>query len=563
MPGAERGVQPESEYKWIELSDLTAGIYNYSAIGGSDPNVPAPIGAAHADHTWACIALPQGGLGPLPKMVEDYAWPSSYNTIGITYVVGLLVHDDLFNGNTEAIIIGEYDNGTNHSWIASSFILETLADTAITSTTNASHATPSISGSPYPVMTRMGATAPTTTVGQPVVVFPVLGFASPAGIAGQVYVYPNPTTPTSFTPLGLITGASSAAGQIIANQNRIIVLGQHGFSYPAGSGFDTNEDINFTDPPNSTTLGLQQTTLVAEQPYGYGAMGSVSAGELFLVKKRGGGVVVTGDIFSPNVTYLPGVQPTGAIFGQSGSGMAGLFYCSMNNGAWMWNGGNTAVKVSTQLDDSFFLPSSFGTTAMVNYGFYCKCIGDKVYFSNNWVYDVRLGSWWRYYPTLANEGADLFWVQEVNGPEIYAAQLSFPQTNKKFMYKFDQNTPTTSYQWQGLPTVLTSDRMVELRQVIVRASTNAGNAACTVEVAVFQGTNLVGSVTTPTGKFGPAPSDIRLPIGSVNAGTIPWTASDLTIRIVASGGTGAAPNVHKVSLAYNQRQHLPTTGVGS
>jgi hypothetical protein len=395
------------------------------------------------------------------------------------------------------------------------------------------------------------------------VVFPLIGGPADPSSNGQVWVYPNPSTPTSYTPLGLITGTSSMSGQIIAHQNRILVLGQYGFSYPAGGGFDTNEDINFTDPPNSTTLGLQQTVLVAEQPYGYGAMGSVSAGELFLVKKRGGGVVVTGDIFSPNVTYLPGVQPTGGIYGQSGSGMAGLFYCSMNNGAWVWNGGNTSQKVSTQLDDSFFLPPEYAVTGSINYGFYCKCVGDKVYFSNNWVYDVRLGSWWRYYPTLANEGADLFWVQEVNGPEIYAAQLSFPQTNKNFLYRFDQNTPTTSYQWQGLPIVLTSDRMVELRQVIVRASTNKGNSACTIEIAVFQGTNLVGSVTTPTGKFGPAPSDIRLPIGSVNAGSVPWTASDLTIRIVASGGSGAAPTVHKVALAYQQRQHLPTTGVGS
>src|ERR1035437_4625083 len=563
MPGAERGVQPESEYKWIELSDFTAGLYNYSAISQSDPNVPAPKGAAHADHTWACIALPQGGLGPMPKMVQVYAWPSSYNTIGITYVVGLLVHDDLVDGHTEAVIIGDYDNGTNHSWIASSFILETLGNTAITSTTNPHVSGPSIIGSPYPVMTRMAASAPTTTPGQPGVVFPLNGRPADPSSNGQVWVYPNPATPTSFTPLGLITSTSSVAGQIIAHQNRIIVLSETSWSYPQGSGFAMNEPICFTDPPNSAVLGNQQTTLVAEQPYGYGAMGSVSAGELFLVKKRGGGVVVTGDIFSPNVTYLPGVQPTGGIYGMAGSGMAGLFYCSLNNGAWVWNGGNTSSKVSTQLDDSFFLPKEHAIDASVNYGFYCKCIGDKVYFSNNWLYDVRTGSWWRYYPTLANEGADLFWVQEVDGPHIYASQLSFPAANKAFLYKFDQNTPTTSYQWQGLPIVLTSDRMVELRQVIVRASTNAGNSACTVEVAVFQGTNLVGSVTTPTGKFGAAPTDIRCPIGAVNTGAFPWTSSDLTIRIVASGGTNAAPTVHKVALAYSQRQHLPTRGVGS
>ena len=561
MPGQERGVQPESEYKWIELADFTAGLYNYSDIGGSDPNVPAPKGAAHPDYTWACISLPQGGLGPLPKMVQTYAWPSSYNTTGVTYVVGLLVHDELDNGQTEAIIIAEYDNGTNHSWIASSFILETLANTAIVSTTNVPAV--GIEGSPYPFMTRMAASAPTTTPGQPVTVFPVIGGPADPGTVGQVYVYPDPNNPTTFTPLELISGSSSVSGQVIGHQNRVIVLSERSFPYPQGGGFATNEDICFTDPPNSTTLGDQQTVLVAEEPFGFGAMGSISAGELFLVKKRGGGVVVTGDIFSPNVTFLPGVQPTGGFFGHGASGMAGFFYASLNNGIWNWNGGNTAQKVSTQLDDSCFLPPEYGTMVSANYGFWLESIGDKVYCSNNLLYDVRQGSWWRYYPQLSNGGADLFYVTENTGPDIYGAQLSFPHTDTNFLYRFQQSTPTTSYQWQGLPIKLTTDRLIEPRQVIVRASTNKGNSACTIKVAFFQGTNFIGSVTTLTGSFGPAPSNIRMPIGGANAGIVPFTGSDLTVRIVADGGSGAAPNVHLVSLGYNQRQHDATTGVAS
>ncbi len=200
MPGQERGVQPESEYKWIELSDFTAGLYNYSDVSTADPNIPAPKGAAHPDHTWACISLPQGGLGPLPKMVQTYAWPTSYNTTGTTYVVGLLVHDDLADGTTEAVIIAEYDNGTNHSWIASSEILETLANTDIVSTTNVSAV--GIEGSPYPFMTRMAASTPTTTPGNPVVVFPVLpGPADPAATDRSTST-PTPT-PDPLHPVGV------------------------------------------------------------------------------------------------------------------------------------------------------------------------------------------------------------------------------------------------------------------------------------------------------------------------------------------------------------------------
>ena len=303
--------------------------------------------------------------------------------------------------------------------------------------------------------------------------------------------------------------------------------------------------------------------LAAEQPYGYGCAGSISAGELFIVKKRGGGLVVTGDIFSPNVTVLPGVTSVGGIWGAAHSGPAGFAYCSFDNGAWLWNGGSTAQKISKQLDDQFFLPVEFYRMQSNNYGFFVRCIADRIYFSNNWMYDLNTGSWWRYYPGLAQGGVDLFYVNEVDGGDIWCGPLSFSDSNRTFLYRFNQETPTETWQWQGLPRRLTKNRYVEPRQIVVRASSNKGNTTSQITVAIFNGATQVGSVTTPSGSIKAAPTMIRMPIGAVSAGSSSYASEDLTIRISATGNGDAAPNLHSCSIGWNQRAQAPTVGVSS
>ena len=556
--GGKRSVQSESDYEWLDLSDFSAGIYDYSRVAAQAPNVPGPKGAADPNQTFSCMALPAGGLGPLPGVGAYYQWPGDYVAGPGNYITGLLVHDELSNGTTEAFTTFEGDDGTTHYFQAWSYIPETNTGALIVQYNPASFA--GLFGSPYPAMTRAAASSPTTTVGNPVIVFPGLS----SDPHGNVYMYPDPSAPTTYGVLELYSIANPGiAGQVIVHQSRIIVLAGIDYPYPAGGGFNTNEQIGFSDPPNSTVMGLQDTVLATEQPYGYGCGGSISAGELFLVKKRGGAIVVTGDIFSPNVTILPGVESVGGIYGSAHSGMAGFVYCSYDNGAWVWNGGSTAQKISSQLDDSFFLPPEFANMESNNYGFYVRCIGDRVYFSNNWVLDLRTNSWWRYYPTKAQGGVDLFYVQEVDGGAIWCSKLSFTDTHRHYLYRFDQATPSETWQWQSLPIRLTTDRYVQLRQVVVRASANSDNGAGTIKVAVYNGATLVGSVTTPASSIGNEPTMIRMPIGGISAGGSSYASEDLTIRISAMGNGGAAPNLHSCSLGWAARAHAPTIGVAS
>jgi hypothetical protein len=347
----------------------------------------------------------------------------------------------------------------------------------------------------------------------------------------------------------------SITGQTIVHQSRIFVLAGVDYGYPAGGGFATNENLNFTDPPLSASMGDQQTVLVAEEPFGYGCAGSISAGELFLVKKRGGGVVLIGDIVtSAQVTMLPGVQPTGNIYGNAASTPMGFVYCSFDNGAWVWNGSNTSQKVSQNLDDGFFLPPEFSPMASNNYAFYVSSFGDKVYFNNNWLFDTRTGGWWPYYPRKAVgtvggiQGEDLYWVQPVNGNCIYAAQLSFVgSTSLNFMYRFDPSFPAQYYQWTSLPFRVTDrDHRTDIREVVIRASSSNGNGKITVSILdqnVFQTSQVMPAA------IGEGPEIIRfnMPGGG-------YSEPQIQVAVQATS-SGDMPIIHSIEIGYRERAH--------
>ena len=630
----------EPQSQWLRIEDFSPGIYSAggTVTGNATNRHPAaPLGSADPLGTYSCYSIPSGALAALPGITQTYTWPDTathgydHGASRPTYVVGLLIHDELSTGNTEAILIGEFDDGSNHYWKAYSYILETTTKTDLIGTTNASAA--GIFGSPYPQMTRSaasnaisavssGSTTTITvstvsvanpfTVGKavyfnqlpsgivglslgtaynptaiggssgawtvtftttpatsgattatgfimtpaipygPEVVFPSGGPAQASfSVSGQLYMYPDPSNRTSSTPFAMMLLGQSVTGQTISHQSRVLVLS--GISYPWGAGgvtFQTNENIDFTDPPLSAAIGNQQTLLAAESPHGYGAAGSISAGELVLVKKRGGGLIVTGDIFSPTVTVLPGMTSTGNFYGNASSTPVGFVYCAFDNGAWSWNGSNTSQKISDQLDKGFFLPPEWAFMGSNNYGYYVQEYGDKVYTSNNWMMDTKTGNWWTYYPRKAQGGSDLFWVQPVNGNYIYAAQLSFVgATSLNFMYRFDPASPAQTYQWQSQPLHLAPvNQVVDVRQVVVRASCPQINNSITVSV-IDQGAVVAGPFTFNGISAGP--QLCRFNIGGVGL-------FEPSIRISSTNTAGVAdmPIIHGIDIEYNVTTHL-------
>jgi hypothetical protein len=674
---------PKPGLQWHRIEDFTPGIYSQTDIGSTgSSSVGAvgnfPPGSADPYATYNCVALPTGGLGPLPAMavkfnsVAKYFYtgtsasvqtvtaalsggtasittvapmtqlhtgeviyvtglgatgvpngPYTATVVGSTYIVSgasissgagysggasvaagsvpsayltmMEINNNLSQpsvGPVVEIISGwEWDDGTNHmttSWssaaaVGSGFVFSASVNalagfagppsSVLNGTTN-------IFGNPYPYWTRMWPVASVATVnpGYPALAFPQTSTWI-TGLGGPVvylYAYPNPTNLSAFAPLRL----SIDGGQVITHQNRVLALNA-GFSatWPQGAGtwnVFTNEQINYTDPPNSTTFGYQNTFFGVEEPFGYGAMGSISAGELFLVKQFGGGLVVSGDIVNPTATYFPGVQPTFGIYGRCDSGSDGLFYGSYQSGMWLWNGGNTSQKISEQLDDNFFYPAAAPpaiNNGPTNYGFYVRTVAEKMYVSNNWVYDMMTNSWWTYYPRPGqdpnNTGYNLYYYGIYNASTTYAAPLQISNADTTWLLQFNQTAPAQYWSWKSNPIMLQKNpgRTVDAREVVARFSVATASASPIATISVFANGHKVGQVTTNPGQITATPTDIRLPIGrGVTAGSNPYAAQDLTVQVYATDqgyGNQAAPIMHYIDIAYRERTHEPTTGVAS
>ena len=437
--------------EFIDIDDFTPGIYDASNIAFSSNTVTpgpfvAPIGSADASATWQCIALPQGGLGPTPALTKV----STLTDLGITteppggttdaYLVGLL--NSLVTNQDEFLVCIEWIDGSgNNQFYAYSGVLGTSTAHQLFHSTGTGLGR--VAGSAFPFATRVAPSAPTTTVGEVVIVFP-------ANASGDLLLYPDPANPTAFGVADISSPPTVVAGTVFGHQTRIVVLQNVALPWPVTPTlFSNNDAINYTDPPNSETYpgATPSVIFAAEQPYGYGAVGSVSAGELFMVKCRGGGIVIQGDINNPTVTYLPGVKPTGIIYGRCDTDENGFYYCTDGAGAWLWNGGNASTKISTQLDDLFYIPTN--PIPNQNFTYFIQRWHDFMLFSNNYIYNTQSGGWWR---LLNPATASIYWwVPGYMANQMYGAVAPLPTVTSNFLYQFDDQVPATNYQWQSLP----------------------------------------------------------------------------------------------------------------
>lgn len=562
------------EYKFIHIDDFSPGIYDPSNISGADAIASAPIGAASAALTFACQSIEGGALGPLPARVQANSYPVAFpGTTVKLYETGFAANLGLDDGTTELIIMLEGDDGTNHYYLVYSVIAETGAANVILSTTNSTTG-PDVFGAAFPSWTRMS-TQPVEgdsgyVLPSPVLVWPGAVGTDANGGRGHVYVYPDPTNPSAFGVFDMVSptpGDSAVAGAVYCYADRVIVFQGEGSDWPAGSGMNTNENIGVTDPPegdvypdNFGTDIPNTTILSAESPWGYAAWGSVSVGEMVLIKKNGGAVIVNGDILAPSsIIPLPAVESIGG----DGLGLAcpstiGLVYCSQNRGAWVWNGGNVAQKISNQLDDDFFNPASTAdTTPNNNYLFLVERWQDWLVFSNNYLYKRKSdgsGSWWILYPNESQTSEFLqpitfyWWKQGRQGNSMWAAQLVLNKTpaSKNIYYnKFDSTVPTSHYQWATLPihVVPTADRQTDVRHVYIRASQPDGSLTSTITLTI-NGVE-IGTTTEP---IGVDPQVFRF-----NAGL---KDQDITIQLNCDNSTPgeSAPIIHSIDCEYRVRE---------
>jgi hypothetical protein len=359
-------------------------------------------------------------------------------------------------------------------------------------------------------------------------------------------LYPDPYAPaTAFYSL---SGASPQPSICLTHQNRILYLNNTNYSWYPGTNYYFNQGaewFNFSDPPGGINGFGQRETFVAENPYGHGAWGSVSSGELFLVRHHGGGYIVSGDLNNPSVTRLFGVQPTFGVVQQAAQTTMGIVYCSGNNGAWSWGGGSTSTKFSHQLNDDFFdpgQPTHLGSP-LPTYGprFNIVQMGEQIFFPNNYVYDIHTNGWWRLDSPSAPTYS--FFAVSYDGKALWAMPKQILAGNLGIFYRYDQTAPATFYAWQSWPIPVTREKSINLREIVVR-----GQGVGTISFAAY-GRNGSSDASVPsvaTFNSTTQPQVFRLDLGL-------YDAQDVTIQVNSTGtGGNPAPILWDFSVGYTE-----------
>lgn len=553
----------ERNLQWIDITDFTPGIYQRSERVLADAAIPAPLGAAQVTNTFRCQALPTGGLAPLPGRTKSWNIPSPGTGDNGIYVNGFYAFGPLSPATTylDEVFLGlEYVEATTRKWrfYRLRFFNNPASPNGFAALTNVDLLQVYNSTTGAAVNTRYWGmsfasdrinTVDATLPGVPVVATDYFDQGGSTIVAGRsMFTFPDPSTAsvTAIFPF------STTPGQVIGHQGRLIQLQGIGYSHGAGEAVATNEQVSFTDPPNGPNMGTQNEVFSQENPTGYGAWGSISAGELFFVKHQGGGLIVSGDVANPSITRLPGVISSGGTISRAVSTPQGLFYISNRVGVCVWRGGDTSEVVSEQLDGDFYL-TSFGSpftasgTFMNGVSASLESWGPWVLVSNNWLYNTITHAWWRIEDPATV--AINWWSKSFDARYMWGATPTYTLDTIPVVHLWDQFTPATNYSWQSHPIPATQNRLIEVRDIVVVAQ---GSGTVTVTLTAFDGTTQAETfnVTNAT-----QPQRLR----PAQGGTF-IKGYNVVVRIQADSTTTApAPVVHALHLGTRPAQPVVAT----
>ncbi len=535
---------PSSELSYETLDDFSPGIVSRSNYALGSTAVPAQLGAAQQTNTFRCIALPEGGLGPLPKRgsTVNVTAPeaSMTNVVDGYWITGFGAFGAIGGTADDLIVAVEYifNNAGSEQRRHRLYRIRGLgANTDTIKSINSAQVAPVHNYNA--VMTNPTRAHPTDPTKAGIPVMQVAWQAYGGGSEQYISLFPDPAAPTV---LGVNDLTTTRYGHTLTHQGRIVLLEFVSYGFGNVSLMITNEQISFTDPPNSVTLtaAASSEVFVQEVPFGFGAWGSMNAGELFFVKRSGGAVLISGDIANPSVIFLPGVTSTGLYTNRAVSTRQGMLYATEDMGLQIWSGGDSSRKVSEQLDNSFLdypgLPPFDASrwTSFASWG------GDWIVMTNNWLWDAgaRNPAWWRMDDTSVYNG--YWWHRSFDGPTMYSVLPSFTNTSNAAITQWDRRTPATNFSWQSHPIPVSVNRVINVRELVLVAQ---GSGTVTVTLTALDGTTQASAFTlTNTSQ----PQRLRL--------TPAVKGYNIVVRIQSDGGSGAAPVVYSLQIGHQDTQ---------
>lgn len=549
------------DLQWLVINDFSAGIQNKvmnatgTVPGAAGTSTPARLGTAVEDDTYRCIALPTGGLGPLPGRTFAHYRPSlvppANAAFGHVRIVGFHLTGPVLDvgeaGETTAVIYQAYEwvdttTDTRHFRVIRFGMWDDPPIETIIYTWNG---TPPSQG---PVYRGCWFTDYRANPGDPTIAgTPIISFAWFEGAGGgkEVWVaYPDPANPGVDATVDIATqlsvdGLAGHQGRLVALEGRVDIHGGGG-----SAQWGSNERAWFTKV-NSLTLHSDQAAIFGyERQCGYGSIGSVSTDEFLMVKHRGGGLTVNGDLENPTVVWLPGLVSTSGIMVEGVYSPIGWVYGVQDGGVYVWAGGDAAEKISAVLEDGFWIHP--GWMANINqYRGQMMVWDDWIVTPRNWLYDTQGQGWWR----LDNpDEVDCYlWQRDVVWNYLWGAPYAYSTATDPIFYKWRKRTPAHSYSWKSQPLPQSMFRTIQAREVVLVAQ-GVGTVVITLHDengATRVETFTIDSHTTPR---------------ALRATTSHRHLNHVQVQIQATGDaaepTSPAPLVYEVRIGWREASRL-------
>ena len=476
-------------YSWLIISDFTAGIQMNSLQGlhfnpmmATRSDKPAANQFGYALQTFGCIGYPGGGLGSLPGPASSISLGTTVNALNGTpvWINGFFnypTNDSVGVKDNFYYVYSYRCNNAGNPWESELRGVNYLGATdqpLIQLGGNGTYQVVNFNPH-YPYMAML------TDLSAPEGVTPFIFFSS--------FSVNDLSTDGRIASYNVRTGAVNIyspnqhrTGFLFPHQARNIFLEINSVQFPG----DTFSLVNFSDPPQTDTMGYQYEIFGSGYLASYAAWGSISSGELLLLKAFGGGIIVSSDIFAPYITEVHGVQSPGLLYQKAANTPLGLAYCASNQGAWIWDGGLTSQKISGQLNDNFYdWQNIFGPATVESVGI--EYWNGLIIFTGGWVFDTQTGAWWQLYaPGSVGglQGEAFHIVPSADGKGFWTIPVQFTAGVNYQINKWSVDTPNALWEWSSQPIVIGNGEEVDVEKIVLKAS---GAGAITIRIVDILG----------------------------------------------------------------------------
>lgn len=545
--------------EWFSIDDFSPGIVqrkNHYALTSANP---APLGAAQAEDTYRCVALPGGGLGPLPKRHYNYSHATigdgttRYNTgfmvMGpIIDVVGantanVMEVNDQSSGQLDEFILGySYNANPNYTRVVEAIQAWLAVPSVLTLTTTTSATRTDVHGAHYMTPARHSPTG-TTPISDDVALV-ALAWERPLSAAALTFsstlLYPFPGAATPYANVGIVTG------YLVGHQARVVAA-LKGTEAWAGKSYYDQARLVWTTPYRLASRVTSDFLNVGpETPFGIGCMSSLSASDLLVIKHRGGAYLIQGDLTYPIIRHLPGVTGTGGTECYGANSSLGFVYGVNQGGVRVWQGGEGSEQLAPQLEPNFWITPDWDPVYQYK-GRFAEW-GDYIIAPNNWLFDTVTKGWWR-----LETPAEAVYTQFVPSPSnnvLYGSRATWTDASPIVVSGWDPSTPASSYSWKSQPLPLTFNRRVTVREIQVVAQGVGDITLSVIGSTSDQSKNIVWTLPAEAATH---PVLLRKKLS--------WQGSYVQLQLGSyHSSTGPAPIINAIRGAYHTDQQVAESG---